>query len=120
MTTVSLAPHWAKYVDILIFRLQDHARYQTLKELEAVKSIRKEGGNEEEWTVEGFGNCTKSPSAAELKPSVRFNDDENSSLSEGRISEKISTGTRSGEEYRSNRSSSKQSSRLQSEKERAR
>ena len=36
------------------FRLQDHARYQTLKELEAVKSIRKEGGNEEDWTVEGF------------------------------------------------------------------
>ena len=94
-----------------------------MKELEAVKSIRKEGGNEEEWTVEGFGNCTKSPSAAELKPSVRFNDDENSSPSEGRLSDKISTGTSSGEEYRSNRSNrsnSKQSSRLQSEKERAR
>ena len=104
------------------FRLQDHARYQTLKELEAVKSIRKEGGNEEDWTVEGFGNCTKSP-AAEVKPSVRFTD-ENSPPSGGRLSDRIksSTDTSSGEteEYRDNRSNTEQSSRLQSEKERAR
>ena len=91
-----------------------------MKELEAVKSIRKDGGNEEEWTVEGFGNCTKSP-AAELKPSVRFND-ENSSPSGGRLSDKIqsSPDTSSGEEYRSGRSNKEQSSRLESEKERAR
>ena len=91
-----------------------------------MKSLRKEGGNEEDWTVEGFGNCTKSP-AAELKPAVRFNDDENSpSLSGGRLSDKISAETSSAEEDRSNRSNrsnasnAKQSSRLQSEKERAR
>ena len=91
-----------------------------MKELEAVKSIRKDGGNEEDWTVEGFGNCTKSP-AAELKPSVRFND-ENSSPSEGRLSEKIKSTSESSpwEENRSDRSNTEQSSRLQSEKERAR
>ena len=89
-----------------------------MKELEAVKSIRKEGGNEEDWTVEGFGNCTKS-TVAEPKPSVRFNE-ENSSLSGGKLSDKISTETSSGEEDRSNRSNVKQPSRVQSEKERAR
>ena len=89
-----------------------------------MKSIRKEGGNEEDWTVEGFGNCTKS-TVAEPKPSVRFND-ENSSLSGGKLPDKISTETSSAEEDRSNRSNRsnasnvKQSSRLQSEKERAR
>ena len=101
--------------------MQDHARYQTLKELEAVKSIRKDGGNEEDWTVEGFGSCAKSP-AAELKPSVRFND-ESSPPSGGRLSDKIktSTETSSGEENRSNRTEAELSPRLlQSEKERAR
>ena len=92
-----------------------------MKELEAVKTIRKDGGNEEDWTVEGFGNCTKSPAAAELKPSVRFND-ENPSPSGGRLSEKIkfSTEPSPGMEYRSDRSNTETSARLQSEKERAR
>ena len=85
-----------------------------------MKSIRKEGGNEEDWTVEGFGSCARS-AAAEVKPSVRFND-ESSSPSGSRVSDKIktSTETRSAEENRSHRTEAEQSSRLQSETERAR
>ena len=70
----------------LMFRLQDQARVQTLRELEAVKNMRKDGGNEEDWTVEGFGN--KTTPAPDQKPSVRFTDvtstAEKVSSSEGR------------------------------------
>ena len=36
-----------------------------------MKSIRKDGGNEEDWTVEGFGKA-KTTSTGDQKPSVRF------------------------------------------------
>ena len=36
-------------------RLQEHARQETLRELEFVKNVRKEGVNEDEFTVEGMG-----------------------------------------------------------------
>ena len=79
----------------VMFRLQDQARVNTLRELEAVKNIRKEGGNEEDWTVEGFGN--KTTPATDQKPSVRFTDvslkAEKVSSSDGRSEDVKPSGT---------------------------
>ena len=75
-----------------------------------MKNIRKEGGNEEEWTVEGFGKATATP-ATELKPSVRFYDENSLPSLE------VSTSEPSHEETRP---AGKFFSRTQTEPERAR
>ena len=51
-------------------RLQEHARQETLRELEFVKNVRKEGVNEDEFTVEGMGQNdfrTNSPDSKVVK-----------------------------------------------------
>jgi len=54
-------------------RLQEKTRQETLKELEFVKTVRKEGVNEDEFTVEGMGQHDFSTDLSEAKV-VKFSE----------------------------------------------